>query len=101
MAADNPLFQPSLFIPATPFVIPAKAGIQTPVICPFNHLIGNLPLTTSPVAFQFRWYDRQQPVIPAKAGIQTPVAIQLNHLKRNAAPQALDTILVHRVSSIV
>ena len=45
MAADNPLFQPSPFIPATPFVIPAKAGIHTPVICPFNHLIGNLPLT--------------------------------------------------------
>ena len=45
MAADNPLFQPSPFIPSTPFVIPAKAGIQTPVICPFNHPIGNLPLT--------------------------------------------------------
>ena len=56
-------------------------GEGVPLSCMARH-------PRQPIAFQFKWFGRQQSVIPAGAGIQTPVTCRLDHLIQNPGSAA-------------
>ncbi len=92
-------------------VIPAQAGIQTPVVTRMNRSIRNATDSSAStmayaphIQFRHRWLVRRRSVIPAQAGIQTPVVTRLSRLIRNAADSSASTAAYdppHRVPTWV